>query len=40
MNILRNIAVFFPVISSIPPIKWSLKHEAAALSAYLKRFEE
>ena len=27
-------------ISSIPPIKWSLKHEATALSAYLKKFEE
>ena len=27
-------------ISSIPAIKWGLKHEATALSADLKRFEE
>jgi hypothetical protein len=27
-------------ISSIPPIKWSLMHEATALSADLKMFEE
>ena len=27
-------------ISSMPAIKWSLKHEATALSAYLKKFEE
>jgi hypothetical protein len=24
----------------MPAIKWSLKHEATALSAYLKKFEE
>ena len=27
-------------ISSMPAIKWSSKHEATALSAYLKMFEE
>ena len=27
-------------ISSIPAIKWGLKHEATALSADLKKFEE
>ena len=27
-------------ISSIPAIKWGLKHEATALSAYLKKLEE
>ena len=27
-------------ISSMPAIKWSLKHETTALSAYLKKFEE
>jgi hypothetical protein len=27
-------------ISAMPAIKWSLKDEATALSAYLKRFEE
>jgi hypothetical protein len=27
-------------ISTIPAIQWGLKHEATALSAYLKRFEE
>jgi hypothetical protein len=27
-------------ISAMPAIKWSLRHEATALSAYLKKFEE
>jgi hypothetical protein len=27
-------------ISTIPAIQWGLKHEATALSAYLKKFEE
>ena len=27
-------------ISSILPIKWGLKHEATAILAYLKKFEE
>ena len=26
--------------SSMPAINWSLKHEATAISAYLKKFEE
>jgi hypothetical protein len=27
-------------ISTLPAIQWGLKHEATALSAYLKKFEE